>query len=234
MRADKLKIERAKLYAGLRNNPDILKELGFKTVGDFIDAHELGDTKSTVSEMIKVYSIFFDTKNQTLMKFMVEYKPNFTELTELCKTFKGAKTSEERVKELCNFIATYAPNNIASWTTCKELRDKIYVYAHGVEPTTKTVNKTVKGETESNTNGNIDYKSVKSVADTTAKEANSTIKAMRESGDYIENKAKGTITITANSVSDFMTKLVALAKKQGVKPMSFTGDITFTISGHAN
>lgn len=232
MRADKLKIERAKLYTGLRNNPDILKELGFKTVDDFVSASELGDTKSTVSEMIKVYSIFYDTHNKRLLSFMDETKPNFTELTELCKTFKGAKSTEERVKELCNFLDTYAPNNIVSWCTCKELRDKAYIYVHGVEPTPKTDKKDKTDKTENTEKGNTDYKSIKSVDETSAKDANSKIKELKDRGDYTENKVKGTITITANSVSDFMSALVALAKKQGVKPMSFTGDITFTISGH--
>ena len=232
MRADKLKIERAKLYTGLRNCPDILKELGYKTVDDFVSAHELGDTKSTVSEMIKVYSIFYDTNNKRLLSFMSETNPSFTELTELCKTFKGAKTTEERVKELCNFLDTYAPNNIVSWCTCKELRDKAYIYVHGVEPTPKTGKTDKSDKTDNAEKGNVDYKSVKSVADTSMKDANATIKALKDSGDFVENKGKGTTTITAKSVDEFMTALTALARKQGVKPLSFTGELTFVISGH--
>lgn len=233
LRADKLKLERAKLYAGLRGNPDILAELKCKNVSEFVDRFDMGDKKSTVSESIKVYNIFYDTGVKELKTFVHKSNCSFTELVELTKVFQGVKTDEEKAKELINFIHSYAPDNVPSWNTCKELRDKIYVYVHGVESTPKTSIKTDKTDkTDKTEKGNADYTAVKSVADTSVKESNATIKAMKESGDYIENKAKGTITITADGVADFMTKLVALAKKQGVKPMSFTGEITFTISGH--
>lgn len=232
LRADKLKLERAKLYAGLKGNPDILKELKCNNVNEFVDKYELGDKKSTVSESIKVYNIFYDTGVKELKTFVKVSQCTFTELVEMTKVFKGAKNDEERAKELVNFIHTYAPGYSPSWHTCKELREKIYVYVNGVEPEQKTEKPTQKGEADMSERGNLDYKSVKSVADTSTKEANSTIKALKDSGDMVENKAKGTVTITANSVADFMTALVALAKKQGVKPMSFTGEIVFTISGH--
>lgn len=231
LRADQMKIERAKLYAGLANNPDILKEIKCKNISEFVTKFDLGDAKSTVSEMIKVYSIFYDTKVEYLLNYMKTF-PSFTELTELCKVFKGAKNDEERAKELVNFLQTYAPKNNPCWNTCKELRDKIYIYVNGVEPTPKTGKTDKTDKTDNTEKGNADYKSIKSVEETTTKDANSTIKSLKDKGDYTENKVKGTVTITASSVSDFMTALVALAKKQGVKPLSFTGDITFTITGH--
>lgn len=235
LRADKLKLERAKLYAGLKGNPDILAELKCKNVSEFVDKYELGDKKATVSESIKVYNIFYDTGVKELKTFVHESECSFTELVELTKVFQGAKTDEEKTKELINFIHSYAPHNTPSWNTCKELRDKIYIYVHGVEPAPKTdkADNTDKADkADSADKGNADYNSIKSVDETSTKDANSTIKALKDKGDYTENKVKGTITITANSVSDFMTALVALAKKQGVKPLSFTGDIVFTISGH--
>lgn len=234
LRADKLKLERAKLYAGLKGNPDILKELKCNNVSEFVDKYELGDKKSTVSESIKVYNIFYDTGVKELKTFVKLSQCTFTELVEMTKVFKGAKNDEERAKELVNFIHTYAPEYSPSWHTCKELREKIYVYVNGVEPEAKTEKADKTDKTADTDKGNTDYKSIKSVAETSVKEANSTIKALKDSGDMVENKAKGTVTITASSVADFMTALVALAKKQGVEPMTFTGEIVFTIQGISN
>lgn len=229
-----VKVQRAKIYAGLSGNTKLQKELGCKNMLEIAEKLGFSDSKATISEMAKFYSMCYDNASPKLAEFIKVAKPTYTELVKIISVSnkKGLNTLEEKYKEIELFLNAYANNNVPQWGNTAQLRDFVDVFKKGVTVSSKT-NKAGKADkTGKADNGNSDYKDIKSVAETTAKESNEKIKAMKASGDYIENKGKGTITITADGVADFMTKLVAIAKKQGVKPMSFTGEIVFTINGH--
>lgn len=226
------RLARARLYYAISESAQVRSMIDFKSMESFIEAHDYGDKKSTASEMVKVYRLFYAEGTETITSFVKKAYLTYTEMLEIAKTAKGVSTKEEKSKEIENFCSTYIIDDVKQWNTTKELRDIVNTYIYGVDVKPKAVKENKESKESTESKGNTDYTSVKSLADTTAKEANAAIKALKESGDLVENKAKGTVTITAKSVNEFMNALVSLAKKQGVKPTSFTGLITFTISGH--
>ena len=227
------RLARARLYYSIQNSAQIRSMIEFKSMEDFINAHNYEDSKSTASEMCKVYSLFFADTTEKIALYRERAYLTYTEMVKISSVGKGTKTIEEKCKEIELFLDKYIIEDVKQWNTVSQLRDILYCYVNGIDVNTMNKDKANKADKADKADkGNTDYTSVKSLADTTAKEANSKIKALKEAGDFVENKAKNTITITAKSVNDFMNALVALAKKQGVKPMSFTGEIVFTISGH--
>ena len=221
------RLARARLYYAIQNSSQVRAMIDFKSMEDFINAHNYEDSKSTASEMCKVYSLFFADTTEKIATYRERAYLTYTEMVKISSVGKGTKTVEEKCKEIELFLDKYIIKDVKQWNTVNQLRDILYCYINGVDV------KEAKADKEAKTDkGNTDYTSIKSVNETTIKDANNAIKALKESGDYTENKAKGTVTITAKSVNDFMNALRAIAKKQGVKPTSFTGDITFIISGH--
>ena len=227
-----VKLQKAKIYAGISGNPAIMKELKVDNMAELSEKFDLGDSKSTISEMVGVYRKCFDKPIDRMKSFLKVVKPTYTELVKIISVCagKGSRTEEEKNKDIELFLDTYAPNNIPSWNTVAQLRDFVTAFKSptATAKDTKTEPKT-ELKAEPKTEPKNDYTAIKSVADTSKKDATSAIKQAKADGDIIENKAKGVTIVNADSISDFMTKLVNIAKIRGCKPLELIGNITMTI-----
>ena len=227
-----VKLQKAKIYAGISGNPAIMKELKVSNMAELSEKFDLGDSKSTISEMVSVYRKCFDKPIDRVKSFIKIVKPTYTELVKIVSVSagKGSRTEEEKNKDIKLFLDTYAPNNIPSWHTVAELRDFVTAFKSPTATAKDTKQETkAESKTGPKTEPKNDYTTIKSVADTSKKDATSAIKQAKADGDIIENKAKGVTIVNADSVSDFMTKLVNIAKIRGCKPLELIGTITMTI-----
>lgn len=227
-----VKLQKAKIYAGISGNPAIMKALKVDNMGELSERFDLGDSKSTISEMVSVYRRCYDKPSEKIKAFIEHANPTYTELVKIISVCagKGTRTEEEKTKDIELFLETYAHNNVPSWNTVSQLRDYVTAFKSptATAKDTKTEPKT-ELKAEPKTEPKNDYTAIKSVADTSKKDATSAIKQAKADGDIIENKAKGVTIVNADSVSDFMTKLVNIAKVRGCKPLELMGNITMTI-----
>lgn len=213
-------------------DPNYLKKFGeYDNFKAFLDknADYFDVTVSTASEMAKFWRIFKESivKNAYVKEYFDKVQPTYTEGVELCKVSKQkGKTAQdtEILNDIEVFLKEYAPNHVKSWKTMAELRNIIKVYKGAV-----SVNRNgdEKPETPKPTG---DKNTVISVDDLNAKTAKSIVKSLKETGDLTENKVKNTTTFEADTVEQFMNRLVALAKDKKVKPMDIIAHITCTIN----
>ena len=212
--------------------PEYLKKFGdFDDFKAFLTAYKdyFDVSLQTASEMAKYWRLFKERidRNEYVKKYFDEVNPTYTEGIELCKV-SGQKGKNAEDTEILNdietFLKEYAPNNIRSWNTMAELRNiiKIYKGAVSVNRTEDKTPETLKPTGDKNT--------VISVDDLNAKTAKSIVKSLKETGDLTENKVKNTTTFEADTVEQFMNRLVALAKDKKVKPMDIIAHITCTIN----
>lgn len=227
-----VKLQKAKIYAGVSGNAELMKKLKVNNMSELSERFELGDSKSTISEMVSVYRKCYDKPTDRMKSFIEADKPTYTELVKIISVSagKGNRTEEEKNKDIDLFLDTYAPKNIKAWVTVSQLRDFVTAFK-SPEVKAKDTKAEPKAEhkAEHKAEPKNDYTAIKSVADTSKKDATSAIKQAKEAGDIIENKGKGVTIVNADSVSDFMTKLVNIAKIRGCKPLDLVGSITMTI-----
>lgn len=213
-------------------DPNYLKKFGsYDNFKQFLEENKdyFEVTVSTASEMAKYWRIFKETisKNAYVKEYFDVAKPTYTEGIELIKVSKQKGKSADDVEILNDieaFLREYAPRHQRSWATMASLRNIIKIY-NGAISVTRTDDE--KTETPKPTG---DRNTVISVDDLNAKTAKSIVKSLKETGDLTENKVKNTTTFEADTVEQFMNRLVALAKDKKVKPMEIIAHITCTIN----
>lgn len=214
-------------------DPNYLKNFGeYDNFKSFLDENKdyFDVTVSTASEMAKYWRIFKETinKNAYVKEYFDVAKPTYTEGIELIKVSKQKGKSADDVEILNDieaFLKEYAPKHQRSWSTMASLRNIIKIYNGAIS--VNQINNNEKPETPKPTG---DKNTVISVDDLNAKTAKSIVKSLKETGDLTENKVKNTTTFEADTVEQFMNRLVALAKDKKVKPMDIIAHITCTIN----